>query len=228
MALLPFHRKIARALHPLHCPHNLRQDNERDVQAWIDSEIAREKETQRQARLTAWRQRLRGSARKSWQWLGRGKKTPPLAYTYETMRATLSAEMISSTNWKTVAKHLSKRYASQLGRSRKHRQHPWPQQPTPDISPLASEETHAKARKLIGKAPGPDGWTAAEVAYAPDEALKIMSTMFNAIENGQAWPNVCQWKQLRVTKPGKPRPPDLCPWTHTVQNLVFYQGGPTG
>ena len=197
---------ISRTLQQLHCPHNLQQGNGHNIQTWIDTEIAREEETQRQARLTAWRQRLRDSTHNTWQWLGRGKKTPALDYLRDHEGHPVSGDDLIhelESYWQNIWPNATQ--ANLDTQAYIASQHPWPHQPTPDIQPLTSKDIRAKARKLIGKAPGPDGWIAAEVAYAPEEALATMSAVFQAIENGQQWPtNMCQWKQLHITKPGKP------------------------
>ena len=75
--------KLQYNLRQLGCPHPLWPSNQHHMLTWLQQEIQSIESQQQQARITAWRRRLRNSTHRTWKWLGRGKFTAQLAYISE-------------------------------------------------------------------------------------------------------------------------------------------------
>ena len=172
---------------------------------WILTEISNEEQTQKTARITAWRQRLRSSSHHTWRWLGRYKLGSMLTYTMAPDGQINSGDHLVhqihnywSNIWPTAQPDTD--VLQQLAATA-----PWPDIPAPQLEPFTAENIRSTARRLHGKAPGPDTWKGYEIAFAPQQALEYAAAIFNAIENGAPWPNsLTHWRQLHFYKPGKP------------------------
>eukprot|EP00435_Cladocopium_sp_Y103_P075840 s59_g66.t1 len=80
-----------------------------------------------------------------------------------------------------------------------------PVRPGLELPKINSDELRRAAKKMIGKASGPDGLAAESVASLPQDALTRLSEVLMAIETQGRWPQpLLHWK---VTFIPKPRPP---------------------
>lgn len=187
-------KSIRRNLQGLGCP-----------QAWIHSEISNEEQSQKTARITAWRQRLQSSHHNTWQWLRRYKASSMLTYTTTTDGIITAGDALINqihTYWENIwpsnqqDTHLLQQLANIA---------PWPEVPAPNIPAITADNIRKNARRLHSKASGPDSWTAQEISFAPQQALEFAAGILNSIEDGAPWPTaLTHWRQLHIYKPGKP------------------------
>ena len=142
----------------------------------------------------------RNSQHRTWKWLGRGKFTAQLNYIADDNGDIIhSNQLIDNIHqyWQNIWPQPTDNLA-QL-------QQPWPLIPALQLPAIHPDDIRRTARRLAAKAPGLDGWTGKEIAYCPAQALELVATIYNPIEQGLPWPtSTTHWRQLHVAKPGKP------------------------
>lgn len=80
-----------------------------------------------------------------------------------------------------------------------------PARPVFDIPNITSDDIRKMAKKMVGKASGPDGFAAQQLVLLPEDALARLAQLLSAIETQGRWPQpLLHWK---VTFLPKPRPP---------------------
>ena len=133
-------KSIRRNLQGLGCPQvpikHVQDDN---ITAWIHSEISHEEQSQKSARITAWRQRLQSSDHNTWQWLRRYKASSMLTYTTTTDgNITAGDDLINQihTYWENIwpSNQQDTHLLHQLANTA-----PWPEVPAPTY--LQSRQT---------------------------------------------------------------------------------------
>ena len=199
-------RKLQYNLQQLGCPFQLRPNNQQQILNWIQQEIQSIESQQQQARIIAWRRRLRNSNHRTWKWLGRGKFTAQLAYISESNRDIIHTDQLIDRihqYWQAIWPQPTEEDLQQ--QAILAQQQPWPAIQAPQLPTFRPEDIRRAAKCLAGKAPGLDGWTGEEVAYCPRPALEIVASFYNYIEQGHPWPSsTTHWRQLHIAKPGKP------------------------
>jgi hypothetical protein len=154
--------KLQYNLRQLGCPHPLWPSNQHHMLTWLQQEIQSIESQQQQARITAWRRRLRNSTHRTWKWLGRGKFTAQLAYISESNGEIIHTDQLIDRvhrYWQAIWPQPTEEDLQQ--QAILAQQQPWPAVQAPQLPTIQPHNIRRTAKRLAGKARGLDGWSGA-------------------------------------------------------------------